>query len=140
MKRRDFIINSMIVIGGTAFLSGCSKKNAAISPDDTTQIARRKFKNLSIPLLGFGCMRLPMKGGQVDMRELEKMVAYSFEHGVNYFDTAYFYMDGKSENIMGEVLKKYDRSSYFLASKNPIRLLKARLLRASSPARTARCG
>ena len=38
---------------------------------------------------GFGCMRLPMKGGQVDYDEFSKMADAFIEAGFNYFDTAH---------------------------------------------------
>lgn len=69
--------------------------------------------------LGFGCMRLPEQDGKVDVAQVEKMVAYGIEHGVNYFDTAYPYHAGMSERVMGQVLSKYPRESYYLADKFP---------------------
>ena len=134
MKRRDFIINSALVLGATTIFGGCTSENAintvskntSIIPDNALQVARRKFKNLSIPLLGFGCMRFPTKGDEIDLPELEKMVDYAMACGVNFFDTAHFYMQGRSETTMGEMLKKYDRSSYFLSTKNPIKLLESK--------------
>lgn len=48
-------------------------------------------------------MRLPMRDGKIDMVELDKMVEYAMSHGANYFDTAYMYVDGKSENAIGEI-------------------------------------
>ncbi len=117
MKRREFIINSALAIGGTALLSGCEKKELIKAEN---QIDRRQYKDITVPLLGFGCMRLPMNGRKVDMVELEKMTEYAFSHGANYFDTAYMYVDGQSETAIGKVLKKYDRSSFILADKSPI--------------------
>ena len=38
---------------------------------------------------GFGCMRLPMKGGRVDNKQCCQMVDYFLEQGFNYFDTAH---------------------------------------------------
>jgi hypothetical protein len=126
MRRRDFIVNSLIALCGTALLSGCGPKSAN-TVLATSQIARRKFANITTPLLGFGCMRLPRNvGGQVDMGEFEKMVDYAMDSGVNFFDTAWFYMDGKSESIMAEALKKYERESYYISTKSPLRSLKAR--------------
>lgn len=46
---------------------------------------------------GFGCMRLPMKDGEVDREEACRMVDAFLESGFNYFDTAHGYLDGKSE-------------------------------------------
>lgn len=40
--------------------------------------------------------------------------------GVNYYDTAYPYHNGDSEPFLGRVLDKYDRSSYYLATKLPV--------------------
>lgn len=46
---------------------------------------------------GFGCMRLPMQGEQVDQAEVCRMVDYFLDNGFNYFDTAHGYLGGKSE-------------------------------------------
>ena len=46
---------------------------------------------------GFGCMRLPVKDDGVDYEEFSKMIDTFIANGFNYFDTAVFYMDGKSE-------------------------------------------
>ena len=80
----------------------------------------KKFKDEDLSLLGFGTMRLPLKeDGTVDEIQVERMVAYAMENGVNYFDTAYPYHDGESERIIGRILSKYPRESYFLADKFP---------------------
>ena len=123
MKRREFIINSALTLGGAALLAGCGKHEVILSEN---QIAKRKFKDLSVPLLGFGCMRLPMRGEEVDMNELEKMVEYAMQHGANYFDTAYMYVDGKSEIAMGKVLSNYKREDIILADKSPAMYMKSK--------------
>ena len=67
---------------------------------------------------GFGCMRLPMKGDEVDYEETKKMVDTFIESGFNYFDTAHGYLDGKSEIALAECLvKRYPRDKYLLADK-----------------------
>ena len=45
---------------------------------------------------GFGCMRLPMLGEEVDLEQTKKMVDLFLENGFNYFDTAHGYLGGKS--------------------------------------------
>ena len=120
MKRREFIINSALAVGGTALLAGCGKKEVKKAKG---QVVRRKFDNTTMPLIALGCMRLPMRDGKIDMVELDKMVEYAMAHGANYFDTAYMYVDGKSENAIGEVLKKYPRESFILTDKNPAYLV-----------------
>ncbi len=70
--------------------------------------------------LGFGCMRLPVKADQsIDSEELDRMVDFAIEHGVNYFDTAWPYHGGRSELEIGRSLKRYPRDSWFLADKYP---------------------
>ena len=79
----------------------------------------RQFQDKKLSALGFGCMRLPEKDGQVDVAQVEEMTAYALAHGINYFDTAYPYHAGQSERVMGQVLSKYPRESYYLADKFP---------------------
>ena len=51
----------------------------------------------SIKKLGFGLMRLPMNGDEIDMDQTKKMVDTFMSKGFTYFDTAYVYIGGKSE-------------------------------------------
>ena len=68
--------------------------------------------------LGFGCMRLPMNGDQVDYAEFTKMVDTFIENGFNYFDTAHGYIQGKSEIALHDCLTtRYPRDKYLLANK-----------------------
>ena len=80
------------------------------------------FKGKKLSLLGFGAMRLPLMqdgSGEVDEELVCQMVRYAADHGVNYYDTAYPYHDGKSEIIIGKALKQLPRESYYLATKYP---------------------
>lgn len=73
-----------------------------------------------VSLLGFGCMRFPMKDGEIDKKASTEMMTYAIKNGVNYIDTAYPYHDGKSELFVKEIIGKLDRDSFFLADKLPI--------------------
>ena len=76
--------------------------------------------NISTSKLGFGAMRFPKKeNGDIDQTEVNEMIKYAMEHGINYYDTAYVYGDGASEIALGKALKPYERSSYFLTDKMP---------------------
>lgn len=76
-------------------------------------------------LLGFGCMRFPMlDDGNIDEKEAERILDEAIKKGVTYIDTAYPYHNGDSEPFLGKVLKKYDRSSFLLATKLPVWELK----------------
>jgi predicted aldo/keto reductase-like oxidoreductase len=80
------------------------------------------FKDLKLSGLGLGCMRLPCIDGddsRPDPQQVQEMVDYAMANGINYFDTAWGYHAGNSETVIGEALSKYDRSSYYLASKFP---------------------
>lgn len=83
----------------------------------------KDFKNLKLSNLGLGAMRLPTKSdgknNVIDKEETAKMVDYAIKNGVNYFDTAWGYHDGESELVMGDVLSKYPRESFYLATKFP---------------------
>lgn len=80
------------------------------------------FKEVKISGLGFGCMRLPQNSeDMMDIDEVKtaEMVAYAIEHGINYFDTAWGYHGGRSELVIGKILEKYPRESFFLTNKFP---------------------
>lgn len=67
---------------------------------------------------GFGCMRLPMNGENVDTKEFSAMVDTFLEAGFNYFDTAHGYLEGKSELALKECLtSRHPRESYILTNK-----------------------
>ena len=71
--------------------------------------------------LGFGAMRLPKdKDGNIIQEEVNEMVKYAMEHGINYYDTAYVYGNGASELALGKALKQFDRKDFFLADKMPL--------------------
>ncbi|MDD3219424.1 MAG: aldo/keto reductase [Lachnospiraceae bacterium] len=80
------------------------------------------FQDLKLSGLGMGCMRLPVIDGddaKVDEKAAAEMVDYAMEQGVNYYDTAWGYHSGNSETAIGKALSKYDRSSFYLATKFP---------------------
>lgn len=72
-------------------------------------------------LLGFGCMRFPTNtDGSINEEETLDMIDKAYQSGVTYFDTAYPYHGGKSEEVTGRALARYPRDSYYLATKLPI--------------------
>ncbi len=74
--------------------------------------------------LGFGFMRLPHVGDEIDMEQLKAMVDIYLKRGFTYFDTAYNYHDGKSECYLKEALvDRYPRESFQVTSKLPMFLI-----------------
>jgi predicted aldo/keto reductase-like oxidoreductase len=81
---------------------------------------RTNIKNQeSLSILGFGAMRLPKIGKVIDEEASEKMIISAIERGVNYFDTAYVYQNGKSEIVLGKILAKGYRDRVNIATKMP---------------------
>lgn len=81
----------------------------------------KNFLGKEIAKLGFGLMRLPMAGEEIDMAQVNKMVDSFMEKGFTYFDTAYVYINGKSEVAAREaIVKRYPRESFQLATKMPL--------------------
>lgn len=58
-------------------------------------------------------------GNQIEDKVAEELMDIAYEGGVNFFDNAEGYAGGKSEIVMGNILKKkkWDRSSYIVSSK-----------------------
>lgn len=77
--------------------------------------------------LGFGLMRLPMNGEEVDIEQTKEMVDLFIKKGFTYFDTAYGYINGKSEAAAKEALvDRYPRESFQLATKLPAWMAKSK--------------
>lgn len=67
---------------------------------------------------GFGCMRFPMIGDKVDIKQTCRMIDEFIAAGFNYFDTAHVYIGGQSETALKECLtSRYNREDYILTNK-----------------------
>ena len=67
---------------------------------------------------GFGCMRLPMQGEEMDKEQFCRMIDLFLSEGFCYFDTAHGYLQGKSELAIRECLAaRYPRERYILTDK-----------------------
>ncbi len=79
-----------------------------------------------LSILGFGCMRLPVKEGKIDEERAAQQVHYAIDHGVNYIDTAWPYHMGESEPFLGRALAGGYREKVKLATKLPSWTVKSR--------------
>lgn len=130
MNRRDFLkIVGISTVGATAAFYGCTpdKKKSGESTKEVPvgKMTYRQFppNEDKVSLLGYGCMRwptLPAPGGDgnvIDQEEVNRLVDYAIEHGVNYFDTAPVYVQGWSEKSTGIALKRHLRDKFFVVPK-----------------------
>ena len=106
--------------GGAAAISGC--KNVSSTEGNGEMTCRvNPGTGDKVSLLGYGMMRLPQTGdtadAPIDQEMVNRQIDYALEHGINYFDTSPAYCKGLSEKATGDALKRYDRSSYFIATK-----------------------
>lgn len=80
----------------------------------------KNFKDISLSRLGMGNMRLPVGAGgdkDIDFDKAAAIIDYGMNNGINYYDTAYVYHGGESEKFLGKAMKKYDRDSFYVATK-----------------------
>ncbi|MBR0037590.1 MAG: aldo/keto reductase [Bacteroidales bacterium] len=143
IDRRDFLKRigaAGAVVGATTTLAACAggKGSEAVTEaitgnavnsgekpigDMTYRTNRRGDDKVS--LLGYGCMRWPTvsrgkalpDGNDIDQEQVNRLVDYAIEHGVNYFDSSPVYCKGFSERATGIALKRHPRESYFIATK-----------------------
>ena len=133
LSRRDFlkIIGATGALGALSSCGGSQKdKNAPASiASGKTKSGEMTYRvNPStgdkVSILGYGCMRLPtMPDPQnpseqiIDQEQVNRLVDYAMEHGVNYYDTSPAYCKGFSERAMGIALSRHPRDKYFIATK-----------------------
>lgn len=74
-------------------------------------------------VLGFGCMRLPtLPNGAIDEPRAERLLRAGFDGGINYFDAAWPYHEGKCEEFVGRAVEGF-RDQITLVSKLPVWLV-----------------
>ena len=122
INRRDFlkVLGATGLAGGAAAISGC--KNVSSTEGNGEMTCRvNPGTGDKVSLLGYGMMRLPQTGeaadAPIDQEMVNRQIDYALKHGINYFDTSPAYCKGLSEKATGDALKRYDRSSYFIATK-----------------------
>jgi voltage-dependent potassium channel beta subunit len=81
------------------------------------QYRRLGRSGLQVSALSFGSW--VTFGKQIGDNTADELMGIAYDSGVNFFDNAEIYADGKSETVMGQVLKKkkWDRTSYVVSSK-----------------------
>ncbi|MGI6173664.1 MAG: aldo/keto reductase [Christensenellales bacterium] len=83
------------------------------------------YTGCEVPKLGFGMMRLPMDGNEIDLAQTCRMTDAFIDAGFNYFDVAWGYLDGRCEGILKKaVIDRYPRESVRVATKFPVWVLK----------------
>ena len=118
MSRREFLrrlglgAGSAVALMAMDPLSVLAQDETKKSADNRMTYRIQRGTGEQISLLGFGMMRLPN-----DQDEVNRLVDYAIEHGVNYFDTAPMYMRGQSEVLMGNALSRHPREKYYVATK-----------------------
>ena len=125
MKRREFI--KYMGAGAAALaLDSCTPEaaqkpgKAATSNKDLHGEMLQHYPGIGV--LGYGCMRWPQKRNEqgrnvIDQEEVNRLVDFALEHGVNYFDTSPVYLGGDSERATAEALNRHPRESWLIATK-----------------------
>ena len=113
-------------MGSAGFLSGCGRKAGADASENKAPgemtYRTNKGNNDKVSILGYGCMRWPMKSIEegkkvIDQDEVNRLVDHAIEHGINYFDAAPVYLQAECEAATGEALSRHPRESYYIATK-----------------------
>lgn len=121
MKRRDFF-KSAGSVAGASLLSQTSIFSMAYTNRETPEqvvngMPRRSLgkSGHAVSLVGFP--GLALVHDEYGQDRCDQAVRNAFENGVNYFDVAPAYGDGKCEERLGIALQKVNRKDVFLACK-----------------------
>lgn len=115
---------------GLGLFSGSNSARTELPAPVTLNIHPRT--GVAVSALGYGCMRFPMqpnatspRGSEIDEKEAFRLVDHALAHGLNYFDSAYFYHKGESEAVLGRALARHPRDSFLVATKMPGRIIES---------------
>ena len=129
IDRREFIKTAgatALAVSPMGFLTGCGNKTKSgmVVTQEAGKMTYRtnKAKDDKVSILGYGCMRWPMKKDEegkdiIAQEKVNELIDYAIEKGVNYFDAAPVYLQGQCEAATGEALSRHPRESYFVATK-----------------------
>ena len=129
IDRRDFIKlagGTALAMSSAGILAGCGRKTGTATEESlvTGEMTYRtnESSNDKVSLLGYGCMRWPMKRNDegkkvIDQEEVNRLVDHALANGVNYFDAAPVYLQAECEAATGKALGRHPRESYFIATK-----------------------
>lgn len=125
ITRRSF------AIGAAALpLASSAAEVGALKDENPGQRVLRRPSPLDptreVSVLGLGGVRLPVLSGNlgsqddaVDYETGSRLVDYAIAHGINWFDTGYFYHKGDSERFYGHALSRHPRESFWFCTKAP---------------------
>ncbi len=127
ISRRDFLkLTGTGAVAAAAVACGGNKSKTA-SPDAPAGEGKMEMRTNrgngdKVSLLGYGCMRWPMvkdENGKdiIDQEKVNELIDYAMAHGVNYYDTSPAYLQGQSEKATGIALNRYERKSFYIATK-----------------------
>ncbi len=133
IDRREFLkrtTGAVVALAGATALTGCTsqeksntKQTAALGGGQEGTMTYRITPTTGdkVSLLGYGCLRwfsvVDEDTGEIDQEEVNGLVDYAIAHGVNYYDTAPVYCDGKCERVTGIALNRHPRDKFFIAAK-----------------------
>lgn len=131
IDRRNFLKSLGVSAAATTVaFYGCKPKTEPTSgtnlgevPTDKMEYRTNPHTGDKVSLLGYGCMRWPLRqkadgsGEEIDQDAVNDLVDYAIAHGVNYFDTSPAYVRGQSETATGIALKRHARDKFLIATK-----------------------
>jgi voltage-dependent potassium channel beta subunit len=77
----------------------------------------RRLGNSGLKISEIGLGSWLTYGKSVNNQTAYDCIHKAYELGINFFDTANAYENGRAEEVLGEALKEYPRSSYVVATK-----------------------
>lgn len=133
INRKDFLKTlGGVAVASAAISYGCKPENMKAVVDAPVSLAdinpgKMTFRTNphtgdKVSLLGYGCMRLPMRKinetvEEIDQETWNDLVDTAIDYGVNYFDTSPVYGRGQSEKATGIALSSHPRDKYYIATK-----------------------
>ena len=119
ISRREFLAEGSVKLSGASLFLSQYWANPALASQQVSVDKGKKEPSMEYRTLGKTGLKVSVVSHGLAQLKEPAVIFKALDLGINFFDTAHVYQNGKSEILLGKVLKEYGRKKVFIATKLP---------------------
>ena len=119
ISRREFLAEGSVKLSGASLFLSQYWANPAFASQQVSVDKGKKEPSMEYRTLGKTGLKVSVVSHGLAQLKEPAVIFKALDLGINFFDTAHVYQNGKSEILLGKVLKEYGRKKVFIATKLP---------------------